>query len=597
MKNKFDAIKEIKYDFIEFFNKNEIEIDEFCKVLSLCHASKTRRIKKANDEGLSVVHDYLNFEDETILNFARKCGYSFEAALKYNQANAYKILNHGKMEYYQVLGINYSTSKRERFSIVFKDEPMNTNFERSCCCATLYIRGSFEAMKDILLLKECEKDTLKEMTASFTELGYYTKIYGKKNLTSEETESYNKLIQVYKSSLTMEDYEVEKILSKFEENVSFLTMICLESKQEEGVEKIIESLKAAKIKTSLLSGSDLANTLIGAYKTGILSTDQEFFHLNGETFEAVLFGLKTLLHKLKKIIQKNVDNEDICSSKIKENSMNSDILINYCLVLSFKTFSLILNNQYLCPHFLFVLHLANGIVGYEFSQSGKKKLLKMLKNNFIDEPNILSIGSSYYDTEMFSASTIAIEIKQENNLCSYSGDIITQNKKILNDILFQEAFIYKERFMFILSNMIYFMLLLTWPTLFSLFCNESSFFVFLRQEVICKIFFFMGLINVVLISFSSETKKEYEFSKEVPIISFFQKQNEKKMFLNLIIIKCFLSFVESLFIYMIWRIYEEFNEQDILSHSLFLPKILQFLSFINFYINVIYLYIKLFIFV
>ena len=150
MKNKFNAIN-IKYDFVEYFNKDEIQTEEFCKVITLCHASKSRKKKKTS--GFSVIHDYMRFEDETILNFAKKCGWNFVAALKYYQMNAYKVLVHEKIEYFQVLGINYSTSKRERFSIVFYNEPMKPLPHKNISnTATLYIRGSYESMKDIFNL-------------------------------------------------------------------------------------------------------------------------------------------------------------------------------------------------------------------------------------------------------------------------------------------------------------------------------------------------------------------------------------------------------------------------------------------------------------
>ena len=445
-------------------------------------------------------------------------------------------------------------------------------------------------MKDILNLKECEKETLKEMTQSFIELGYLPLVYGKKELSEKETENYIKLTQIYKSSLTMEDFEAEKIFSTFEENISFITLLCLESKQDKDANEIVESLKAAKIKLSFLSGADLTNTLVGAYKTRVLSSEQEFFHLKGENFETVLFGLKTLLNKLKKTIQKYVEIEEIGSSNIKENSLNSDIFLNYFLLVGQQTFSIILGDKYLYNHFLFVLHLSNGVIGYDFTERGKGKMIKMVKDNFVEEPNILTIGSALWDVGMYKKSSIAIESIGGNNICSYQGDIIIKNKKILNDLLFKEAFIYKERFMFIVSNMMHLTFLLAWPLMISLFLNEFSCIVFLRQELISKLIFLIGLINILLICFSCEKKKEYEYYKSIPIISYFQKKNEKKMFLQLIINKSLSSLIDSLYLFFIWSLYHEFNEQSISFHSNFLPKILQFTSFINFYINVSFIY-------
>jgi len=590
MKNKFDAIKEIKYDFAEYFNKDEVDSEEFCKVLALCHAAKTRRKKKGNDdssEGVSLTQDYMKLGDETILNFARKCGCSFEAALKYGPANAYKILNLGKLEYYQVLGINYSTSKRQRFSIVFRNEPLNIPSEEYPEKATLYIRGTYETMKDILLLKECEKETLKEMTESFTQLGYMTIVYGKKELSREETENYTKLMIIYKSSLTMEDYEAEKNFSTFEENITFLSMICMETKLEEGSSEMIQALKEAKIKTSLLSGSDFSQTLVAAYKSGIISSDQELYHLTGENFETVLFGIKTMLHKMKKVIHKYVE-IDSSSLTLRENtsSKGSDIFLNYFLLFSAKTFSVILENNYLYSHFLFVLHLSSGVIGYHFDQKGKKKILKMVKDNFIDKPGILTVGFSFSDIEMFKKSSLAIEYKIHKNLCSYSGDLILSDKRSIIEILFHEAFVHKERVYFVISNMVHLSFLLSWPTLFSFLLNDPLFYEFLKEEWLCKFIFLLSFINVAIIATSFDKNEENLNKTTFPFISHMKKKNENAFFSRLILDKFLTSIIDSLYLFIIWSYYQNINEQEILVPSLFLPKILQFNSFINFSIIV-----------
>ena len=597
MKNKFDAIKEIKYDFVEYFNRNEIDNADFCKVLALCHSTKTRRHKKVLEDGsesYSLVHDYTSLEDETILNLARKCGCSFEAALRIGLVNAYKIVNNLKLEYYQVLGINYSTSKRQRFSIVFRKEPLNIQIDECQERATLYIRGSFESMKDLLLLKECEKETLKEMTESFTQLGYMTMIYGKKELTQLETENYTKLMIIYNSSLTMEDYEAEKIFSSFEENITFLSMICLETKLEKGSMEMIQTLKSAKIKTSLLSGSDYTQSLVAAYKTGILSSDQEIYHLQGENFETVLFGIKTLLHKLKKIIQKFVDTDSATLlTPNSEHESNSNIFLNYYILFSAKTFSVILQNNYLYYHFLFLLEMSCGVIAYQFDPITKKKLLKMVSDNFVFKPGLLSLGFCSSDLEMFQKSSFAIENKIGNNLCSHSGDLIVAEKSSIIEILFHDAFVHKKMVLFIMSNMLYLFFMLNWPLLISFLSNCPMFSEFLNDEWICNLIFLLAFCNLAIISMASEENKKNLDVTTISSKTIFKKNNEKFVWAYVFIDKLFSSIVDSLYLFIIWSYYQHYNDQDILMPSFFLPKILQFNTFINFSMNVFHFYFEI----
>lgn len=501
-------------------------------------------------------------------------------------------MNQGKIEYYHVLGINYSTVKRQRFSIVIKNEPLNAMFPcENLYPSTLYIRGTFESMKNILVLKECEKETLKEMIESFSELGYLTLIYGKKELTQEETEEYIKLMLIYKSSLTMEDYEVENIFSKFEENISFLSLICLEWKQEETANQIITSLKEAKIKTSFLSGGTLNNTLIGAYKSGILSSDDEFFHLNGENFDSILFGMKTILHKIKKTIEKNKQNvkDEINSEGKEEYSEKNSLSLNYYLLISLKTFCLIMDNKYLKSHFHFVLHLANGIIGYDFSPQGKKKLVKWVRSKTNGKKNILAIGFSICDRDMLSKPSFAIELIENNNISSCVGDLFIKNKNILNEIFFKESFVYNERFLFVLCNVFQLSLLLAWPMVFLHFFNESYFGDFIKHQIIMKSCFGFGFINIIILSFVFIQKPNYQVNKPILGICYFLKEEYSKNFPFIMINTLILSLIDSVFLCVLWSLYQYFHEQEINYPKLFLPLILQINSSIMFYLNVKFL--------
>ena len=184
----------------------------------------------------------------------------------------------------------------------------------------------------------------------------------------------------------MDDFEFEKISTIFENNITFLTMLCLEIKQGDGIQEIVEFCNDAKIKKSFLSGDNLQNTLTGAYKTQIILHCQEIFHLDGDNFDSVCFMIKSMLYKLKKMVKKEMETDDAFDSMQKYESSSQP---NFFLLLNCKTFKIILENEYLRTHFLFLLFVSEGVVGYDFGHNEKNKIVKMLNGN------VLTIGSAF----------------------------------------------------------------------------------------------------------------------------------------------------------------------------------------------------------
>ena len=130
--------------------------------------------------------------------------------------------------------------------------------------------------------------------------------------------------------------------------------------------------------------------------------------------------------KKKKAIQKDVESILVFPEK-----MSPTIFLNYFVLLSCKTFKIILENEYLSTHFLFILFLSQGVIGYDFDHQAKKKLIKMLTGN------VITIGSSWCDIDMFEKSSFAIETKNSGRICSYKGDLILSDKKTVRKNLIE----------------------------------------------------------------------------------------------------------------------------------------------------------------
>lgn len=494
-KVKLDSKKSIKMNqFKNALDTASIDIDEFCRGLILCHGTKTK-LKSPIERQLSF--DYILAEDKSIQDFTKKCGYSFEASLTIAQRNCYKIKIFDSYEYYPILSINPCTRNRQRFSILLEK---NLKMNHLPYGGLLYIRGSFNQMKDCLKLKSIEKDHLRNICCSLENMGYFVIIYAKKELNQNDVEYILKRFDMAKTNLTMDDEDLENIYNNLEQNSTFLTLICFEEKIKTEIKPLVQNLFNYGYKIGAFSADSLNKTLSVIYKAKIIDFNKEVMVLEGDSAEKLLVGIKILLNHINKVIRSNSnlnEGEKFSPQKLKQQINKCKFSFNYILMIQNSSVEIIYKNEYLLKHIIFLCTFADGILGFDLTPKNKAKLLKILQKS-IGENRTLLMGNSHYDEKIIDLNHCSIEENASySKMTSNKGDLIIEDLQSLESLFFHFSKKYNEYIYMILGNLIYmkFAVILTnsLATIYEKFELEyDEFSNFGKYDLLCSIILFIA---------------------------------------------------------------------------------------------------------
>ena len=343
-------------EFVKNVNNGFLNLDDFCRGLILCHGTRTKLKNQEKKTDFNLSFDFILFEDSCILNFAKKCGYTFEANLIMNQKNCYKICIFDKIEYYQIMATNHSTRNRQRFSILFEKDPKLNGLSQG---GLLYIRGSFKQMHNCMKLKNIEKDHLRNICGNLENMGYRVIIYAKKELKPEEMEECLRKFDMAKTNLTIDDEELENLYRSLEQNAIFLSLICVEEMMKPGIKPLVESFKKSRLKIGVFSADTLSKTLSVVYKAKIIDFSKEIMVLEGDSSEKILSGIQALLDHINKTIRKDLETSEEFKSpvsplRLKDYFEDKTYSFNYFLMFHSSSIEIIYNNAYLFRHILFL---------------------------------------------------------------------------------------------------------------------------------------------------------------------------------------------------------------------------------------------------
>ncbi len=201
----------------EDLHKNLYDI---LQVLVLCHFTKSKIDKNSSE----MIYEHMNPEDQAIFEFASMHDASFESFLvaPKNNIKCFQIKIRGVLQIFPILGVNEFTEVRNRFSIVLHN-PMEDN-------AFLLIRGNHHSFLEILEMSEFDKCNLKRFLESMNILGYRYIIYARKELDMDETSAYIQKYNICKTSLTIEQNELNKFYLEIENNSKLVTILFLKDK-------------------------------------------------------------------------------------------------------------------------------------------------------------------------------------------------------------------------------------------------------------------------------------------------------------------------------------------------------------------------------
>ena len=278
-------------------------------------------------------------------------------------------------------------------------------------CSTLYIKGSDPVdMGNVLNLSNSEKEKFIIKIDKIKERGFLPIIYAKKKLNKEETLNYLKRNKMIKTSLTINEQEIEDITIEIEEKCQ---LVCILYVKENIKKDVIHTLstfnkanikviirfkinkKKKKIKIYFASNDSEASTLACAYQSGILKKES-IWKLNPTNENAALISIKYLLQRLQKHLSSNnnyqrasssamskvLDTMDFSPKKMDKNKLDdfeeNNELNSICIIINGPSFNLIYENKYLRKHLLFIM-IFSKLILHDCKAKDKKRLVKLIK--------------------------------------------------------------------------------------------------------------------------------------------------------------------------------------------------------------------------
>ena len=80
-------------------------------------------------------------------------------------------------------------------------------------------------------------------------------------------------------------------------------------------------------------------------------------------------------------------------------------------MLNGETFAVILEDEYLYNHFIFLAYFSHSVVGYNFQSDHKRKLVSIINRKFPGNLKVLAVGDAFNDLEMLSAADFSVQVQ------------------------------------------------------------------------------------------------------------------------------------------------------------------------------------------
>jgi len=449
----------------EYFSTNletEDALKELIRSFAFCHNAKVVY------EGTDNCYFQSNRkEEEVLLEFARINGFCLEQVTKSDMKGDYLIKELDKKVNYGIIGSNEFSYKRKRFSLLMNEPSDEGSF--------LYCKGNLQAMRERLNLNEEEDENLNFISNYFKERGVKTMVYAVKKFNKEETKEISNKMRNLKFSLMTQEEEIEELANEMEVKMDLLGIVGFKEKMRKEVPKMINFLQEIDAGIWMVSGDTYDHVMNCAINSNILNMNKsEGFQVQSENIDDISVSIKNILMEIKTILdpfqQDSSENKEVRETFLnKKTSLNfrtgisirkEDCFKNKYIVLNGKSFDIIMNNVYLRDHFIFIASFTKILIGYNLSPQNKQALVKIVKNNFYGNPNVLAIGDGLNDSPMMQSANVGIELMHKNQAKKYeignnNGDILISNLDQVKHLMIYKGKGFFERMDYLFGIIIY----------------------------------------------------------------------------------------------------------------------------------------------
>ncbi|XP_048874577.1 phospholipid-transporting ATPase IC [Brienomyrus brachyistius] len=240
-------------------SKNDSEVFEFFKLLSLCHTVMVDQ----NDSDL--VYQAASPDEGALVSAARNFGFVFLSRTQ----DSITVSEMGSVATYQMLALLDFNSDRKRMSIILRFPNGKIR---------LYCKGADTVIYERLHPSSQNKETTQTSLETFANETLRTLCLCYKDISNEEYETWAKKHKAASISLTDREAALDEVSELIEKNLHLIGATAIEDKLQDGVPETIAKLAKADIKIWVLTGDKKETAENIGYSCDLLTDDMKIHY-------------------------------------------------------------------------------------------------------------------------------------------------------------------------------------------------------------------------------------------------------------------------------------------------------------------------------
>ncbi|CAD8065619.1 unnamed protein product [Paramecium sonneborni] len=437
----------------DYFNEQDF-IDQLYKKDDTLHNEILLMILITNNI-LSVFDDQtrkLQFQfgnkfDESLLEFTKIFNYQLLCSTEIENSRLdYKLKSYIKkvisienqVKVFEILAFLEPTENRKNTLSVLVRDPESFLLEEG---SILYTRIQTNELKDNIKGNNDSLNKKPEYYYQYNEQlqellwdGQSTFIYTKRQLNHDQTQEFLQKLSQLHDAYGNRSSEIEIEYQKLEQQNEIFFCIGIRSGYHSNQIQIsqnelnVDSLKEDKLFQSLsmqnikicLTTSKSYEDLIIFLRSHQVAQKEQIVHFYEKDIQQLQF-------RFRQQIQYMLEEQDIMGCDTQRH-------LEKYIIISKQSFKIILQDDYLKYHFVFITQFANGLGAYEFNGKCNGQLIKLLKLN---NKKIIAIGNSLQNNYLFNKSDISFTLAQNNPFyCITQPNFVVKNIKQIFQLLF-----------------------------------------------------------------------------------------------------------------------------------------------------------------
>ena len=315
------------------------------------------------------------------------------------------------------------------------------------------------------------------------------------NLNRDEIEQFSYDYNLALNSNLNTNGKLLNLFKSYSKNFEFLGCINFDYKKHKSIRKTVTCLQNSGIKTWIISANNKKDAILAAHSSKIFKYNTTVKYLVGaadavETLEIMNHILsegntkkkqydseivaeqnlnQNLLNNFKDEGTKQFINDYTLKSRrsiqiirrkktlrslIMKNSLSPKILpkidskfqiksLNFSLVIDSQFLDIALSSEASRKFFCLLLHISDSICFYGVSPNHKRSLVRLVKKNFSDKPQIMAVGNGFSDSGMLKQADVSVMIKKEGEKYSHfkPNFILPKFSDLKNLLIFEGQFL------------------------------------------------------------------------------------------------------------------------------------------------------------